>query len=214
MPRGLVRGREAGGGRPPEKGNPNYERSESEEETEMTRACWVLLLVVAVLAVLAGSMLYGQAGEQAPAPAAGAAAAPAGQPGMAAMSPERMKAMVDRLELGPEDRAAVEKSLPALLKARQSLQDELGKLRTVAYDPNATPEQLTAAVEKYQTARADSRRATRPELRTLTDALSPRGRARCLVAGILDNGLGLGGGMRFGGRGAGGGGPAPVSPAQ
>jgi len=156
----------------------------------MGRACWVAL-VVGLIAAVAGSVLYGQAGGTAAAPGAGAAGA---------ASDERLKAMVDRLELSAEDRAAVESKLPALLKARQTLQDELAKLRAVADDANATPEQLTQAVDKYQAARRTYRETTRTEDRALSEKLSPRGRARCLVAGILDNGLGFLRGGRTGTR--------------
>ena len=177
----------------------------SKEGVRMRRACWVAL-VVALIAVVTGSVLYGQAGGGAPAPAGDAAVAPGGGPATGMMSAERMKAMLDRLDLTAEDRAAVEKSLPVMLKARQALQDELGKLRTVAYDTTATPEQITQAIERYMEARSKYREATRPENRALSEKLSPRGRARCLVAGILDNGLGFGGGPRMGMGGRPGGG--------
>jgi Spy/CpxP family protein refolding chaperone len=162
----------------------------------MRRAWWVALAVV-LLAAVAGSVLYGQA--------SGTAAAPAPSAGTRPVSAERVQAMLDRLDLSAEDRAAVEKSLPVLLQAREALQEELGKLRTVADDASATSEQIAQAIDKYSTARRTYRQAARTEDRALRDKLSPRGQARCLVAGILDNGLGFGRGVRTGtGRRSGG----------
>jgi hypothetical protein len=138
-----------------------------------------------------------------------------------AMEPERAKAMVARLNLTEAESAAAVKAVLAKAKVRQALQDELAKLRTVANDEQATDEQITKQLDAVTAARRAYRTVARDEDQTLTAALSVRGRARCLAAGILDNGLTMmGGGRGPGGPGGGGGGmgggngPGPGGPPQ
>ena len=181
---------------------------------------WVVLVVMLIAAV-AGTLLYAQGG-------GGGGGGRGGGPGAGygAMELERMKMALEGLGMSREELAVAEKAVEAKFKARQSLQDELGKLREVAEDSQATEQQLTAAVEAYTKAMGRYRTAVQSEDNALAKKLSARSHARSLAAGVLDNGLGgqmrrrggaggaggAGGGGGRGSRGGEGGGGAPPPP--
>jgi len=177
----------------------------------MKQLGWVVLVVVLIAAV-AGTVLYAQGG-------GGGGGGRGGGPGAGsgAMELERMKMALEGLGMSKEELAAAEKAMEVKFKARQSLQEELGKLREVAEDSQATEQQLTATVEAYAKAMSRYRTAVQNEDTALGKKLSARSRARCLAGGVLDNGLGgglrrRGGGGGGGGRGGEGGGGAPPPP--
>ena len=175
----------------------------------MRRLGWVMSVgMVAAMGAASVACAQGEAPPPPPPPAAGHA-----QAGPRAMDAARATAMVARLNLTEAEQAAAVKAVLAKAKARQALQDELAKLRTVANDDQATDEQITKQLDAVTAARRAYRTVARDEDQTLTAALSVRGRARCLAAGILDNGLTMmGGGRGPGGPGGGAGGPGGPGP--
>ena len=163
----------------------------------MMKSGWVALVAVLIAAV-AGTVLYGQGG--------GAAGRGTGAgTGAGSRELDRMKLTLELLGLSTQELAAAQKSGEAKMKARQALQEELGKLRQVADDSRATDQELTRAVGAYTKAMGRYRATVQSEDGALGKKLSARSRARCLAAGALDNGLG-GGSRTSGGRGRGGGG--------
>ena len=150
-------------------------------------------LVLGLAAALAAPALSGQRGG-------------GGRRGGGGGQADSMKALLDRLGFTEQELAAVQKSMEAKSKARQTLEDELGKLREVAGNDKSTDQQLRGAIDSYTEALARYRETVRTEDRSLSGRLSVRSRARCLAAGALDNGLGMGGGGRGGGGGRRGGG--------
>jgi len=183
----------------------------------MKQLGWVVCVVVLVAAVT-GTVLYGQGG------GGGGGGNHGGGMGTApgGMDLERMKTQLAAYDLSADETAAAGKNMEAKFKARQALMEELGKLRQLAEDPQATTEQLTAATTAYTKAMAKYRATVQSEDSALAKKLTPRSTARLLAAGILDNGLGGGrfrggggGGARGGGGGgqrSGGGGEAPPPP--
>jgi len=171
----------------------------------MRQLGWVVCVVL-VAAAVTGTVLYGQDG-------GGGGGGTGTGPG--AIDPERMKMALAAIGLSPEEAAAAGKSLEVKMKARQALTEELGKLRQVADDQQATNEQLTAATTAYTKALAKYRMTVESEDSAFAKQLSPRSYARSLVAGLVDNGLGAGrprmggGGGGHGGGGPGGGTPPP-----
>lgn len=160
----------------------------------------------ALAAVLAASVLYAQVG-------GGGGAGMGARTG--AMDPARIRTMLERAGLNEKEQAAAQKSMEAKSKARQALQDEMDKLRLVAENSSATEQQSSQAAASYEKAMAKYREVVQTEDRTLSRELSGKSRARCLAAGIIDNGLGYSGrtrtgagGMRGGGGGRGGAGGA------
>ena len=149
----------------------------------------------ALAAVLAASVLYAQVG-------GGGGAGMGARTG--AMDPARIRTMLERAGLNEKEQAAAQKSMEAKSKARQALQDEMDKLRLVTENSSATEEQSSQAAASYEKAMAKYREVVQTEDRTLSRELSGKGRARCLAAGIIDNGLGYSGRTRTGAGGAGG----------
>jgi hypothetical protein len=170
----------------------------------MKKLGWVVCVLLLV-AMVAGTVLYGQA--------TGGAAGPqgAGGPGM---SRERMAVALQGLGLNEKEVAAAEKSMDAKQKARQTLQDELAKLRLVADNPSSTDQQINQAIAAYTKEMNRYRATVQAEDSALAKQLSPRSHAKALASGLLDNGIGggrvrtgggrPGGGMRGGGMGGGG----------
>ena len=171
----------------------------------MRKAGWAALVVVVVAAVI-GTVLYGQE------PGRGGPGAGQGPgPGAAAMDPERMKTQLLLLGLNTQEQNAAIKGMTAKQKARQALQEQLNTLRLAADGPLATDKELTQAIATYLKALAQYHKVVQTEDAATVKRLSAKSHARCLAAGVLDNGLGGGGrtrtgGGRGGGRGGGGGG--------
>jgi hypothetical protein len=167
----------------------------------MRKLGWVVLVLV-LIAVVAGTVLYAQAagGE--------GGRRGAGGPGM---ERQRMALALQGLGLNEKETEAAEKAMAAKLEARTALQDDLGKLRLVADNPSSTDQQINQAIDAYDKAMARYRTTVQAQDSALAKQLSPRSHAKALAAGLLDNGLGggrvrTGGGRMGGGGGRGGGG--------
>jgi len=159
----------------------------------MKKLRW-LTLAVAAVALVAGSMLYGQ----------GAGGGRRGEgTGPAAFDRERVQFTLQLLELSKPEMAAALKSAEVKWKARQALEEGRGRLRASGDDLQATDKQLNQAIASYTKAMGSYRAAVNSEDTALAKKLSVRSRARCLAAGVLDNGLGSGGRPRGEGRGGG-----------
>lgn len=178
----------------------------------MTKLSWIVVVVL-VLALGALSVLYGQAVARQASPAPSGvrmAQAPGGGGGWSQMSEaERAKMreqmterMIDEAGLNSKEKAAAKKSMKAKDKARQSLADELTKLRRTANKSKPTNAELTKALSSYRAAMTRYRSRAAAGDQALTKQLSLRSQVRCTSLGILDNGLGgmgamgrMGGGM-------------------
>ena len=157
----------------------------------MQKPGWITL-AVAVMALVAGAMLYGQ----------GAGGGRGGdRAGAGAFDRERAQLTLELLELSKPEVAAALKSAEAKWKARLALEEARGKLRFAGDDRQATDQQLGQDIASYAKAMGSYRTAVQSEDAALVKKLSVRSRARCLAAGVLDNGLGSGGRTRGGGRG-------------
>ena len=169
----------------------------------MRQLSWVVCVVL-VAAAVTGTVLYGQGGGGGGGNHGGGMGT-----GQGGLDLERMKTQLAAYDLSADETVAAGKNMEAKFKARQALMEELGKLRQLSEDPQATNEQLTAATAAYTKAMAKYRATVQSEDSALAKKLTPRSTARLLAAGILDNGLGGGrfrGGGGAGGRGGGGGG--------
>jgi hypothetical protein len=151
-----------------------------------------VVLVAVLAAMVAGTMLYGQGG--------GGGRRGEGT-GAAAFDRDRVQFTLELLELSKPETAAALKSAAVKWKARQALDGERGKLRASGDDLQATDKQLSQAIATYTKAMGSYRAAVNSEDTALAKKLSVRSRARCLAAGVLDNGLGSGGRPRGEGRG-------------
>ena len=157
----------------------------------MKKPGW-LTLTVAVMALVAGAMLCGQ----------GAGGGRGGdRAGAGAFDRERAQLTLALLELSKPEVAAALKSAEVKWKARLALEEARGKLRSAGDDRQATDQQLSQAIASYTKAMGSYHTAMQSEDTGLAAKLSVRSRARCLAAGVLDNGLGSGGRPRSGGRG-------------
>jgi len=156
----------------------------------MRRSRWVVLVAV-LAAMVACTMLYGQ----------GAGGGRRGEgPGAGAFDRERVQFNLELLGLSKPETAAALKSAEVKWKARQALEEERGRLRASGDDPQATDQQLSQAIASYTKAMGSYRGAVQSQDTALAKKLSVRSRARCLAAGVLDNGLGSGGRPRGEGR--------------
>ena len=164
----------------------------------MRKVGW-LVFVAALIGTIAVSALYGQG--------RGVAAAGGGRgegPGAGAFDRDRTQLTLELLGLSKTETAAALRDAELKWKARQALEKERDRLRLLADDPQATDQQLSQAIAAYTKAMGSYRSAVQTEDSGLVKQLSVRSRARCLAAGILDNGLGFGRRPRSG-QGAGSG---------
>ncbi|MFB3879673.1 MAG: hypothetical protein ACE149_00345 [Armatimonadota bacterium] len=161
----------------------------------MTRLGWMAGAVVLV-AIVAGTVLYGQGdrGERQGGP----------PPGPGAFDRERMTMTLELLGLSKAETAAALKAGEAKWKARQALEEERSKLRALADDLQAKDQQLRDGIAAYTREMGRYRSTVQSEDTALVKQLSLRSRAHCLAAGVLDNGLGMGGRQRGGGGRRGG----------
>ena len=175
----------------------------------MSRSRWVAPMV-ALLGLATASVLHAQGGGRAPSRGGGRGMR-SGTGTEGATDADRIKSALQRIGLSDKEQAAAEKALTAKVKARQALRDELEKLRQVASNKQASEQQLKQAIDAYTKAMGRYRARVQEEDRALSAHLSVRARASCLGAGVLDNGVGMGGRTRTGGqaRGASRGGGAP-----
>jgi len=173
----------------------------------VSRSAWV----VAAIAALSVSVAFAQGGRRAGVPprAPRERGGPRAEEGAAAFD-----AALEKLGLTAKERTAAKESVEKKRAAHQELQGELGKLQAVVGDPKATDQSLQRTISAYRTAMARAEQKMAAADRELAGKLSVKSQAKCLAFGLLDNGLGRGGGMGMrgggggdhGGRGRGGGG--------
>ena len=180
----------------------------------MRKLGWAAVVVV-VVALAVTAMAYAPA-RTAPGPVQVAQGPGGGGPGGQMSEADRAKMrdqMIDRMlgqaGLNDTEKAGAKRALKAKDEARRLLSAALDKLRGVANASNSSNAQLQNALTAYRTALALYRKKTADADAALANQLSLRSHARCLALGILDNGLGFGGGRMGGGgmRGTGRGGP-------
>jgi hypothetical protein len=110
---------------------------------------------------------------------------------------------LDKLGLTSREKAAVQQAMVKKRDAHQELRHELEKLEALVRDTKATDQQLQRAMGAYRAAMERATRKLEAADRALAAKLSVKSQAKCLAFGLLDNGLGHGGGMGM--RGGGGG---------
>ncbi|MGD0112427.1 MAG: hypothetical protein ABSD48_11235 [Armatimonadota bacterium] len=169
----------------------------------MSRSRWAALMV-ALLVLVTASVLHAQGGGRAPGRGGGRGTR-SGMGAEGATDAERITSALQRIGLSDKEQAAAEKALTAKLKARQTLRDDLEKLRQVASNKQASQQQLKQAIGAYTKAMGRYQALVQEEDRALSTHLSLRGRASCLAAGVLDNAMGMGSRSRGGSGGPGGG---------
>lgn len=166
----------------------------------MRRLSLVVALAAAV-ALLAPSLLSAQAGGARGGMRGGRGGGAGGQ-----SAAERISAALDSLGLTAAEKAAAEKAIDAKMKAHQELRTQYEKLQAVAANKNATQKELTSAYDQYIKAVDRYHSVVRDQDRALAAKLSARSKVAALEAGVLDNGMGMGGRRGGGGGGGGGGG--------
>jgi len=125
-----------------------------------------------------------------------------GRTGSADRDLERLSRTLTEAGLIGAERSAAETAAKAKLEARRELVTALEELRAATEDTKATDEKLGKAMAAYRKALGKYRGQVEVQDRALAAKLSVRSQARCLAAGILDNGLLMGGGgVRRGARG-------------
>jgi small-conductance mechanosensitive channel len=125
----------------------------------------------------------------------------------AKMREQMQERRLEEAGLADKEKAAAKKLLKAREAARTTLAAELVKLQRAANKSKPTDKQLSDALSAYRAALAQYRRNVAAEDAALVKQLSLKSQVRCMSLGILDNGLGFGGGrMAMGGgmRGPGG----------
>ncbi len=170
----------------------------------MSRIASRVGLAVVVATALSVSAAFAQGGGHSGVPPR----AERGQGGPRAEEGAKAYAALEKLGLTAKERAAVKDAMEERRAAHQELRRELGKLQEAVADPKATDQSLQRAMSSYRTAMERARQKTQAADRDLAGKLSVKSQAKCLALGLLDNGLGRGGGMgrRGGGGGRGGGG--------
>jgi hypothetical protein len=185
----------------------------------MRKLGWMVVMVL-VLALAAAAVVYAQGRTQviAASPVQMAQAPGAGGPPMgrfgqmsdaerAKMREQMLERVLSQAGLTDKEKAAAKKAMTAKEQARRELTSELANLERVASGAKPTDKQLSDALSAYHRALAKYRKAVAADDAALVKQLSLKSQARCTAMGILDNGLGFGGGrMGMGGRmrGAGG----------
>lgn len=137
---------------------------------------------------------------------------PGGPPNPADIAQRRLEfmgQMMDQARIGEAEKTAAMEALKAKNDARTKLQEKLNPLREVSEDQKATDAQITKALNEFITAQVEYNRAVSAADAALVKKISLRTRAKLTVMGIVENGVGFGGGGfggfgGFGGRGKGG----------
>jgi transcription initiation factor TFIIIB Brf1 subunit/transcription initiation factor TFIIB len=106
----------------------------------------------------------------------------------------RMNDLLTQAGLSSSESSAAEAAIRAKLEARRQLALALVELRRVADDKSVPSSQLKQAMAAYRKALRKYRERVATEDRSLEGKLSLASQVRCLALGILDNGLGMGGG--------------------
>ncbi len=159
------------------------------------------VLMAAVVIVLVAAVVWAQGGGGGMGPGPGGMGRGGGG-GMAG----GMSAMLDQMGLSAGEKAAVERAAQDKMSANQQLRSELQRLQAVADRAGVTAADAKKAVASYLGVKAQIAKKNAQTDATLMKSLSPVAQAKCLAAGIVDNGLGMRGmmGRRGGGMGAGG----------
>jgi hypothetical protein len=108
----------------------------------------------------------------------------------AKMRDQMMERMLDDAGLSAKEKTAARSAIKANDKARQTLVDQLTRLRRTANKSQPTDEELKEALAAYRSALARYRKEVATQDATLVKQLSLKGQARFLSLGVLDNGLG------------------------
>ncbi|MCS6862828.1 MAG: hypothetical protein NZT92_21195 [Abditibacteriales bacterium] len=131
---------------------------------------------------------------------------PGGQPpddrrGRRVFDPAQMVDMVlDRMQLNDAERAATKETWLAKISARNALIEKVSQLREVAENPQSSEEDLKRALGDFAAAYQTYAKTVSEADGKLVKKISLRTRARLTAMGILENGVGFGGGFRFMGR--------------
>jgi Spy/CpxP family protein refolding chaperone len=183
----------------------------------MKRIGLAVLMVVFLLALVLPALA--QPGPTAePGPVPGPVAGPgagAGQGGgfnqgfggQGPMDPALMlERMLQGITVTDAEKAAIQKAFTDKQAARQALMQETRALRELVRNDQATDDQFTAQLAKFNAALAEFNKRSAAIDAQLKAALSPRVQATLIARGIvLENGGGMGGGMGGGQRGGQGG---------
>lgn len=123
----------------------------------------------------------------------------------AQMQEQMIERMLEEAGLFDDEKAAAKAALTAKQGARRVLAEELAKLRAVvADDADATEDELQEALTAYRAALTQYRDALAAQDAALIEKLSLWSQVQCMSLGILENGMGMRGGMRGPGGGMGG----------
>lgn len=113
--------------------------------------------------------------------------------------------MLERLQLSEADRAAAKETWMAKNTARAALREKVDHLREVADNAQSSDADITKALSEFATAYGTYAKTIAEADAKLVKKISLRTRAKLTAAGILENGVGFGGGFRGGGFGRPGG---------
>ena len=171
----------------------------------MSRIASRMALVAAVIAALSVSVAFAQGGRRSGVPPRDARGSGATR---AEEGAKAFDEALEKLGLTAKERTAAKEAMEKKRAAHQELRHELGKLQEAVADPKATDQSLQRAISSYRTAMERAEQKMAVVDRELAGKLSVKSQAKCLALGLLDNGLGRGGGMgmRGGGGDRGGGG--------
>ena len=126
-----------------------------------------------------------------------------GYMGGAANPDQMIERLAQQIGLTKAETAAVKTAARDKLAARQALGEKLQALRDVAQKPNASEQELRAALDKYNAALTAYRAKIKSIDERLVKQVSLKARVRLTAAGVIDNGLGPGFGARMGPGGGG-----------
>ena len=113
--------------------------------------------------------------------------------------------MLERLQLNEADRAAAKETWMAKNTARTALREKVDRLREVADNAQSSDADVTKALSEFATAYGTYAKTIAEADAKLVKKISLRTRAKLTASGILENGVGFGGGFRGGGFGRPGG---------
>lgn len=129
---------------------------------------------------------------------------------------QMMDMFLDRMQLSDAERAVAKETWTAKNTARNTLREKVDQLREVAENQQSSEEDIKKSLGEFATAYQTYAKTVAEADVKLVKKVSLRTRARLTAAGILENGVGFGGGgFRFMGgpsrrpNGSGGGGSRP-----
>jgi delta 1-pyrroline-5-carboxylate dehydrogenase len=107
--------------------------------------------------------------------------------------------MLESMQLTDAERAAAKEAWTVKNTARQTLTDKVSHLREVAENSQSSEADLTKALKEFRDSYVVYAKTVSETDAKLVGKISLRTRARLTGAGVLENGVGFGGGFRFGG---------------